>query len=101
LGGGEIAQRQGVLQDKEMRRTPGAGQGAGDLVALLLAAGIPQGHQGVRVALARANGADDTWPRGARHSAACWRSLQVHRPEGLLPLEDMGGTMLQKLGTRA
>jgi len=68
-GGGAIAERQGVREDKERRRTPSAGQRVGPRVALLLAAGVPQGRAGTRGALARANGADDTWPRGARHLA--------------------------------
>jgi len=48
LGGVEIKQRQGLLQDKEMLLTPSAGQGSGYLVAILLAAVISQGSEGAR-----------------------------------------------------
>src|SRR4030095_17188474 len=73
LGGVEVKQRQGLLEDKEMLLTPGAGQCSGYLVDILLAAVIPHGGEGARVALARDNGADDPLPRGARHIAECLR----------------------------
>lgn len=101
LGGVEIKQRQGLLQDQEMLLTPGAGQGSSELVAILLAAGISQGSEGARITLARDHGAHDPWPRGARHIAEGWRSLNVHLQEGLVQMEDVGSTMLQKLGTMA
>ena len=101
LGGGEIEQRQGLLEDKEMLLTPGAGQRQGDLIYILLAAGIPQGREGARVALARDNGAEDTLPSGTRHIAERLRSLPMHLQEGFLHMEDVGGPRLNKLGTMA
>src|SRR5262249_3612323 len=85
LGGVEITQRQGLLQDKARLRTLGAGQGAGALGALLLAAVMPQGRAGARVALARDHGADDPLPRGARHIAEGLRQLNVQLHESLWP----------------
>ena len=62
LLGGEIKQRQRLGEDKQMFRTPGAGQRHRDLVRLLFTAGVTQGGQLRRVAFARDNSADDPPP---------------------------------------
>jgi hypothetical protein len=84
-----------------MLLTSGAGQGARDCVTILVAAGIPQGCQGVRDALACNNGAENAWSGGPCHIAERLRYLHMHRHEGLLHRQGMGGTMLHKLGTMA
>jgi hypothetical protein len=85
LGGVAIAQCEGLLKDKAMRLTPGAGQRLGHLVSILVAAVVPHGCEGTRVALARDHGADDPLPRGACHIAARLGSLHSHLQERLLP----------------
>jgi hypothetical protein len=97
LRGRDIKQGSGVLQDKERLLMPGAGEGAGDLVAVLLATRMAPGGQRARVAFACDNSADEALSRGAHDITERLREVHIPLPEGLWQRQDVGGTVRKQL----
>ena len=78
MGRVEIEQCERLLQDKQMLLAPCARQGPGDLVSIFFAAIVAQGGEGLRIALARDNGADDALPGVTRDLTERLRQLDSH-----------------------
>lgn len=83
------------------RRRVKSKQGQRHFVDLFCTAVVAQGGQPVGGALAGDNGAENTLPSVPRNITAGLRDLAIHLYERLLPMEDMGSTMLDELGTMA
>ena len=101
LAGVEVVHLQRLLEDEEMLRAPGAGQGLGNLVFVFVAAIVAQGGQFVGITLAGDNRPDDAQTGVAGGVGDGLIEADVHVDERLLHVQDVRRAVLDELSAVA
>ncbi len=97
LLGIEVKEGQRLLQYKEVLFAPGAGEGQGDLIFILVTAQVAEGSEDVGIAFAGDDGADDIQAGLAGDIAEHLRKLEIHLQQGFLHVQNVGTAVLDEL----